>query len=44
MEIYLNTKTVLLAAFALAVIFIGYTVISTFFAMVQNFLTVGALY
>lgn len=44
MEIYLNVKTVLLFAIALAVIFIAYTFVSAFFAMVSNFLTVGRFY
>lgn len=44
MEIYLNAKTVIFTAIALAVIFIGYTVVSAFFAMVINCLTVGSLY
>lgn len=44
MEIYLNLKTVFLAAIALAVLYIGFTFVSAFFAMINNFLTVGALY
>ena len=44
MEIYLNLKTIVVTALALAVIFIAYTFISAFFAMINNFLTVGVLY
>ena len=44
MEIYLNAKTVFLAAIALAVIFVGFTFVSAFFAMIDNFFTVGSLY
>lgn len=44
MEIYLNAKTIFLAALALAAIFVGFTVISAFISMIDNFFTVGSLY
>ena len=40
MEIYLNLKTIFLASIALAVLYVGYTVISAFFAMINNYIFV----
>lgn len=40
MEIYLDIKTVFLAAIALAALYVGYTVISAFIAMVNNYIFV----
>lgn len=40
MEVYLDIKTVFLAAIALAALYVGYTVISAFIAMVNNYIFV----